>query len=69
MQAGKNIQLNIYTPESDGEKLSKHYSGKYLIERCEHIWDREQLRGYTSLIVGKKYVSLPSAYLLKADLM
>ena len=67
-KSGKNIQLNIYIMGSD-EKKSKNFSGIYTIEQCEHIWNGELRRGFTKMIVGKKYVMLPASYYLSPLLM
>jgi hypothetical protein len=70
LKAGGAIQLNIYsTIDEKGNKLSKHFSGRYVIIDCEHIWDAESQKGYTKLIVGKRYNQVPEAYLLKSDLL
>lgn len=68
-QAGKNIQLNVYTTQNEGSKLSKRFSSRYLIIDCEHIWDSETQKGYTKVIIAKKYVQVPESYLLKPDLL
>jgi len=69
LHAGKAIQLNIYTMDKNGSKLSTNFSGKYIIIECEHIWDGETTRGYTKLIVGRKYIAIPNSYLVKELLL
>lgn len=59
LHAGKCILLNIEMFGGGNNKTnSTVYSGKYLIEECEHIWDGTTMRGYTKLIVGRRFVSL-----------
>lgn len=70
LKSGNLVQLNIYSSENDGDALSTHYSGKYVIENSEHIWNSKELRGYTKILVGRKYTKiLPGNYLLKPVLM
>jgi len=70
LKSGELVQLNIYSPEGDGDKISKHYGGKYVVENCEHIWNNEELRGYTKMIIGRKYTGIiPSSYLIKPALI
>jgi hypothetical protein len=57
LHAGKPIKLNIYTVLNNEETLSSTYSGKYLIEELEHVWNGSDRRGFTIIKVGRKYVS------------
>jgi hypothetical protein len=67
IHAGKIINLRIYTKNNDAD--SKRFSGKYLVENCEHIWNADDQRAYTKLIVGRKYIQIPSAYAFKGKLI
>lgn len=69
MHSGDLVDMSIYLPENDASKLSQNFSGKYVIVNCEHSWNKEDLTGYTNLIVGRKYVQLPDAYFLKGKLI
>jgi hypothetical protein len=66
--SGKMIQLNTYIAEGEN-KISTNFSGEYLVEECEHIWNNETQRGYTKLIVGRHFIKVPNAYLLKPELL
>ena len=52
MCAGKTVDLNIYL-NIPGIEKSNNYSGKYLIESSEHIWNARSLMGYTRLVLGR----------------
>ena len=66
LHSGETIQFNVYTADNQREILSPRHSGKYVIESCEHLWDRESRRGSTKLIIGRKYIgSVPSTYVIK----
>jgi len=70
LKSGNLIQFNVYVSEGDGTKLSRHYSGKYVIENSEHIWNHETHEGYTKIIIGRKYTGIiPDSYLLKSKLI
>lgn len=69
IKSGKAVQLNIFTMENNQTQISKRYSGKYIVENCEQIWEGENHQGFTKIIVGRKYIQIPSAYSLKAGLM
>lgn len=69
LQSGKAIQLNIFIGSGNQTQLSKRYSGKYIIENCDHVWNGEENQGYTKIIVGRKYVQIPNTYNLKATLL
>jgi len=68
LHAGKVIQLNVYTINREGSQLSNSFSGIYVVVECEHIWDGENSRAYTKLIVGRKYLSVSNSYLVKEQL-
>jgi len=70
LHAGKSIQLNIYImSDNNTSKISNNFSGKYIIIECEHIWDGEASSAYTKLIIGRKYISVANAYLMKGQLI
>lgn len=70
LHAGQTIQLNIYImSDNNTSKISNNFSGKYIIIECEHIWDGEASSAYTKLIIGRKYISVANAYLLKGQLI
>lgn len=69
MLAGKLVQLNIYSAD-DPDKLLHNFSSKYVIENSEHVWDGPNHKGFTKLILGRKYTNvIPSSYLLKPKLL
>jgi hypothetical protein len=44
-------------------------SGDYIIEDCVHSWDGERKRGFTTIIVGRKFANVPSNYKIKESLI
>lgn len=64
LHSGRTVQLDVFTLESNGTKLSKRFAGYYLIENCEHVWNGTTRTGFTKVLLGRKYLSLPSSYLL-----
>lgn len=69
LKSGKNVQLLVHARERNEQQISKRYSGDYIIENCEHIWSGDDSQGFTKIIVGRKYIQIPSAYSLKPLLM
>jgi len=70
IRSGDVIKLNIYSmQDEDGTKLSEHYTGNYVVEQSEHIWNGEEQKGFSKLILGRKYVRVPSTYILGKSLM
>jgi hypothetical protein len=63
LTAGKTVNLSISAETEDKSSIS--YSGKYLIERSDHTWNKNTQTGYTQVIVGRKNNELPNNYLLK----
>lgn len=66
--SGKTIDLKIKSYESP-EAISSRFSGKYLIEVCEHIWDGKNNRAYTKLIIGRPAIDIPNKYTLKERML
>ena len=68
LTSGKKIDLEIYSITKSGEnnKLSKSFSGSYIIEECEHVWDGVGKSGYTRLLLGRKFINLPSTYQIRS---
>jgi hypothetical protein len=63
LRSGKTINL-ILPYDNDGEESTLLFSGKYLIDRSWHTWDRRN--GSTILSVGRKNANVPnSGYNLK----
>ena len=71
LYSGASIDLNVYmvTKEIKTQTKSKNFSGRYVIERCTHVWDGKNQRGYTKIVIGRKYLNLSSGYLLKEKLI
>lgn len=70
LTAGSKIRLEVPAiVEMDGEELSRQYTGSYLIELCEHVWNGEEEQAFTKLLIGRKYVSLPENYSLGQRMM
>lgn len=50
--AGRTVDVEAYL-NIPGETKSQNYSGKFIIESSEHLWDASSLMGYTRLILGR----------------
>jgi len=64
LTAGQTVEVTV---DSAIPELSTSicHSGKYLIEKSEHVWQGDRMAGYTRLIVGRKSIKLPGDYLIK----
>lgn len=63
LKSGQKIQVNIGAEEKeDRGENSKTFSGQYVIENCEHIWNGDESRGYTKSLVGRKYIKTGATY-------
>jgi hypothetical protein len=58
LHAGSTIKLNIYVRKPNGESLSVAYSGKYLIEELEQVWNGDERKGYSIMKIGRKYTTI-----------
>ena len=50
--AGRTVNLDTYLNINSSEKAPS-YSGKFLIEASEHLWDPNNMLGYTHLVLGR----------------
>lgn len=64
LTAGKTVDLSVATSLGQNES-SLSYSGKYLIEKSNHIWNGETQNGYSQLLLSRKNKELPSDFLIK----
>lgn len=73
------VTTPLYTPfcagtmvsvdtEYEGGNLSYSYSGDYLIEQSDHVWDGEGQSGYSQFVLGKMNPSYPSGSQLERGL-
>jgi hypothetical protein len=71
LASGNSVTINIYIPKRGSEikELSHAFAGKWVVESCTHVWNGKQSRGFTKLIIGRKYVNVPNSYLLKEKLI
>lgn len=60
LHAGDTVNLTISVPIGTDNTPSNYYSDKYLIEDLEHIWNSAERRGYTKMILGRKFVKIDS---------
>ena len=76
--AGKTVDVSTYTTkQAKAQELSKRFSSssektaftRYLILRSEHIWNGETNKGFCALILGRKFIDIPSTYNYKTKLM
>lgn len=69
LYAGKKINLEVYTPKGEGvSELSSIFSGNYVIESCEKIWNGPKNMGYNAMVLGRKMFSVPNNYTMKSRL-
>jgi len=59
--SGKTIQLEVSTVD----EKSLYNSGIFLVEDCIHTWDGRNRRGFTTIIISRKLVNVPSNYRLR----
>lgn len=67
--AGKIVNIFIFTLDNINgniQKSSTTFSGNYLIEESRHTWNGERREGFTTLIVGRKFIDLNSSYFIKS---
>lgn len=69
LHSGQRVQFTSFTSESnDRSEESPTFTDRYVIENCEHIWNGEEFRGYTKLILGRKYVNTSNRYVIEGRL-
>jgi hypothetical protein len=66
LRAGKTVNL-ILPYDTDGEESSLMFTGKYLIDRSWHTWDRKT--GSTILSIGRKNANVPNSDYSLKDLL
>lgn len=67
LHCGDKVQLNIDSSLDDSQsKFSNVFSSPYIIESLDHVWSGENHVGYTRLLLGRKYVSVPETYEIKS---
>jgi hypothetical protein len=67
--AGKTVTIQTVTLEESGKNtFSGYYTGKYLIERSNHIWDGPNENQYTELVISRRYLDLSDNYLISERL-
>lgn len=66
--SGKMIEINVPSPEkkTNSEK-SITYSGKFLIEECEHVWDSNEKIAVSKLVATKKYIDVNKTNFILID--
>lgn len=66
LKSGQKVYVTLSSSSNkDKSEKSKTFSGEYVIENCEHIWNGDEARGYTKLIVGRKYIRTGATYLIR----
>lgn len=65
LHSGLTVELDV---EYEDESVSHAYSGIYLIERSDHVWEGTEQRGYTQLVLGTKSPSFPLSSTLERGL-
>lgn len=69
LRAGRLIEINLPIKEQENTVNSLAYSGQYLIESSDHVWNNRSMFGYTQLIISRKFVTVPNTSLIKSKLM
>lgn len=65
IKAGKTINMDLVLPTESNDTFSSRFSGKYLVESTEHVWDGESKASVSKLVVSRKYSKIPNEYSLK----
>ncbi len=61
LDAGKTITLEVESNVANNQ--SARHSGKFLIEYCRHVYDKESKTPYTQLFVGRRDIqNIPQTY-------
>jgi hypothetical protein len=69
LHSGQRVKITTYTSkEKDRSTESPTFTDDYIIENSEHIWNGEQGRGFTKLIVGRKYIKSSKLYQIRQRL-
>jgi hypothetical protein len=63
LQSGKKIEVEFKKQQEDGVGISERYSGDYIIEMCSHVWNKEESRGETQVLIGRGATTIPANYL------
>lgn len=65
LRSGKSVFMDIVMIDDKGKSFSLYWSGKYLIEKSDHVWDGTNSTGYTQLLISRRGVKYPPEYLVK----
>jgi len=69
IHSGDKVNLEVYSGnENDVSQLSSIFSGNYIVESCEKIWNGEKTMGYNAMVLGRKFFSVPNFYNMKTRL-
>lgn len=69
LKSGQKVQITIFSSqEEDRSRRSQTYTDNYIIVSCEHIWSGEETKGYTRLVVGRKYMTTNNTFTLRSRL-
>lgn len=63
--SGKTINMTIPVSATEETSFSNRYSGKYIIEMSEHVWDGEGAAAVSKLLISRKYAQIPERYQLR----
>lgn len=68
IKAGDIFKMRVYLPNDSNETFSERFTGDYVIEMSEHIWDGETMNAITKTIISRKYIQVPDDYIIKEKL-
>lgn len=69
LRAGKLIEITLPLKIQQDTANSLNYTGKYLIESSDHVWESSSKFGYTQLVISRKFQSVPNTSLILGKLM
>lgn len=58
LKAGDTIFLEVPLVLQEEIPISNRFTGKYVIELAEHIWNGDDMDGYSKFLIGRKYVKV-----------
>lgn len=63
--AGQTINIKTIVQNPDDSINSLYFSGKYLVEKSSHVWDKDKKTGHSEFVIGRRYVKVPDSYLIR----
>jgi hypothetical protein len=66
---GKTINIQVPIKVQNSSKLSYNYSGKYLVEESEHVWNGKLNKSFSKFLLSRKFVNISSESKVKSKFL